>query len=87
MSTRVTGIPELVRDGETGLLTEPGDHVALADAIERLLEDELLRTRLAEASRRLIEDEFDIHSNTALAREILSLIPAGVGDSAISLEV
>jgi colanic acid/amylovoran biosynthesis glycosyltransferase len=37
VSTPVAGIPELVRDGETGLLVEPGDPDALASALERVL--------------------------------------------------
>lgn len=39
VGTRVEAVPEIVRDGETGLLVPPGDPVALADALERLLAD------------------------------------------------
>jgi starch synthase len=39
VGTRVEAIPEIVRDGETGLLVPPGDAGALADALERLLRD------------------------------------------------
>src|SRR3712207_8582814 len=49
-STPVTGIPEVVRDGETGLLVGERDPRALADALQRLLEDAPLRVRLAERS-------------------------------------
>jgi len=41
----------LIRDGDTGLVVPPGDPPALASAIERLLEDQALRTRLGEAGR------------------------------------
>ena len=41
----------LVRDGETGLVVAPGDPVALAGAIDRLLTDPALRTRLGDAAR------------------------------------
>jgi glycosyltransferase involved in cell wall biosynthesis len=41
----------LVRDGETGLVVAPGDPIALADAINRLLRDPLLRERLGAAAR------------------------------------
>ncbi len=51
IGSRVGGIPELIRDGETGLLAPRGDDVALAAAIERLLADEPLRARLGRAAR------------------------------------
>ncbi|MBV9773751.1 MAG: glycosyltransferase family 4 protein [Gemmatimonadetes bacterium] len=38
VGTRIAGVPEQVEDGVTGLLVEPGDQVALADALERMLE-------------------------------------------------
>jgi glycosyltransferase involved in cell wall biosynthesis len=51
VSTASAGIPELVRDGETGLLAPPGDHRAIAAAILRLLDDPELAGRLARAAR------------------------------------
>jgi glycosyltransferase involved in cell wall biosynthesis len=68
ISTDVTGIPEVVRDGERGLLVPQCDPPALADALERLLADPDLRVRLAEGARRFMEAEFDIHRNTARRR-------------------
>lgn len=47
-------LPELVRDGETGLLVPPGDAGALATAISRLLNDSALRTRLGGAGRETV---------------------------------
>jgi colanic acid/amylovoran biosynthesis glycosyltransferase len=55
VTTPVAGIPELVRDGETGLLTAPGDDASLAAAIARLLADGALRERLALAGRAATE--------------------------------
>ena len=69
VSTTVTGIPELVRDGLTGLCVAPGDAVALAAALERQLVDHGLRQRLARAARQVIEREFDIDANTRCMRE------------------
>jgi glycosyltransferase involved in cell wall biosynthesis len=53
--TRVGGLPEAVDDGVSGLVVEPGDPVALADAIVRVLRDEGLRRRLGEGARRVGE--------------------------------
>jgi glycosyltransferase involved in cell wall biosynthesis len=55
----IGGIPEIVEHEKTGLLVEPEDVQALADAISRLLEDEPLRTRLAEAAYRESQVSFD----------------------------
>ncbi|MFQ5570222.1 MAG: glycosyltransferase family 4 protein, partial [Rhodothermales bacterium] len=70
ISTDVTGIPEVLRDGETGLMVPRHHPEALADALERLLFDASLRTRLAGQARRLIEAEFDIHRNAARIRSV-----------------
>jgi len=72
VSTDVTGIPEILHDGETGLMVPQHDAVALADALERLLADGALRARLARHARSLMEQQFDIHRNTARMREIFA---------------
>jgi glycosyltransferase involved in cell wall biosynthesis len=59
VSSRVSGIPELVEHGKTGLLVESGDATALADAIERLLRDPAECRELAVAARRKIETSFE----------------------------
>jgi len=59
VSTRVSGIPELIEEEREGLLVPPGDSRALADALARLLDDAALRRRLATAARAKIEREFD----------------------------
>jgi len=51
VATQVGGIPELVENGITGLLTMPGDPKAFASAIERLLRDQALRERMGAAAR------------------------------------
>jgi glycosyltransferase involved in cell wall biosynthesis len=50
VATRVGGVPEIVRDGENGLLVEPGDDAGFADALERILRDDELRARLGDAA-------------------------------------
>ena len=51
IATRVGGVPEIVEDGENGLLVEPRDPEALAAAIRRVTGDADLRSRLAAAAR------------------------------------
>jgi glycosyltransferase involved in cell wall biosynthesis len=70
VSTDVTGIPEVLRHEETGLIVRQHDPSALATAMERLLRDPELRARLAEKARRLIEAEFDVHANSARLRKV-----------------
>lgn len=71
VSTDVTGIPELVRDRQTGLLVSQGNPPALARALEELLSNENLGLTLAENARSLLEQEFDIHRNTLKQRQLL----------------
>ena len=54
VATRVGGIPDLVEDGVTGLLVEPGDRAALRAALERLLADPELRRRMGREGRRRV---------------------------------
>jgi len=70
VSTDVTGIPELVRHGQTGLLVGQSDAIALAEALERLLGDPAERVRLATAARALIEAEFDVIRQAAAVRRL-----------------
>jgi colanic acid/amylovoran biosynthesis glycosyltransferase len=72
ISTDVTGIPEVVRHEETGLVVPQRDPAALAAALRALLTDAPRRVRLAAAARALIEREFDIDCNTAEMRALFS---------------
>jgi colanic acid/amylovoran biosynthesis glycosyltransferase len=60
VSTRLVGIPDLVIDDETGVLVEPGDPVALADALQAVLTDPPRATRLAQAGRRHVREHFNV---------------------------
>jgi L-malate glycosyltransferase len=62
VATTAGGIPEVVLDGETGILVPPRDHTAMAAAIVRLLADEPLRKRLGEAGRRRVEQHFSVET-------------------------
>jgi len=64
ISTRISGIPELIEDGIDGILVEPGDTEALTAAIARLLDDTALAAQLALAGRRKVERHFDLVTNS-----------------------
>ncbi len=72
VSTLVTGIPELVRDGVTGTLVPPADPTALADAIATTLADPVRSGSMADAGRRLVEERFDLRTNVAGLRRLFS---------------
>ncbi len=55
IATAVGGVPEIVRDGQNGLLVVPHDVVALANAVQRFATDAGLRERLAEAAAPSVE--------------------------------
>ena len=57
-ATAVSAIPELIRDGETGLLVPPEDPPALAAALARLIADPGLRTRLGGAGQARVRADF-----------------------------
>jgi len=63
VATRLSGIPELVVDGATGVLAEPDDVPALADALVRALEDPDPGFRRALRGRALVEREFDVRAS------------------------
>ncbi len=73
IATPVTGIPEAITDGDTGLLVPENDAVALAKALAKLLDDAELCDRIALAARRRIEADFDIHRNAAKLRQLLGV--------------
>ncbi|CAN5267386.1 glycosyltransferase family 4 protein [soil metagenome] len=79
VGTPVTGITEVVRDDDTGLLVPERDPAALAVALRRLLDDGPLRTRLAAAARARVEQDFDVHSQAARLREVFAGTKQPVG--------
>lgn len=72
VATPVTGIPEVVRDGCSGLLVGESDPPRLAEALGRLLDDAALRVRLAEQARALVEREFDVHRQADALRRLFA---------------
>jgi glycosyltransferase involved in cell wall biosynthesis len=72
----VQGLTEIVTDGQTGLLVPPGDAMALADAVERLLDDPALADRMASAGRAEALARF---SSAGYRERILDVVAGLVG--------
>jgi len=70
IGTRVSGIPELVDDGETGLLVDATDAQELAAALKRIVTDRGLRAKIIPAARERVGQVFD---NKKLIRELVGL--------------
>lgn len=70
VSTRISGIPELVQDGTNGLLVPPQQPARLAEVIECLLLDQDLRNRLGERGAADVRSSFDRKKNAAALAEI-----------------
>ena len=80
VATRISAVPELILDGETGLLAEPGDPKALHGALERLLADPDATLRRAEAGRFLVVRDHDARrSGASLASLFLARSEPGGG--------
>ncbi|SHG99348.1 glycosyltransferase family 4 protein [Bradyrhizobium erythrophlei] len=77
VAPRIAGIPELVRDGQSGLLVAPGDVNEMASAVDRLLRDAGLRNRFAIAARHDVERDFNIQTESRWLAEIVSSAIAG----------
>lgn len=77
-ATRAGGIPEIVADGETGLLADVADPAALGDAIARVLTDRTLRERMRTAARERAR-HFSMERTAALTAEIYRRVLADAG--------
>jgi glycosyltransferase involved in cell wall biosynthesis len=70
LTTRITGIPELIRDGIDGLLVTPSDVQELADSLALLKDDAKLRRELGEAGRHRVAQAYNLPHNVARLGEI-----------------
>jgi glycosyltransferase involved in cell wall biosynthesis len=71
IASRVGGLAEIVRDGETGVLVEPDDPQALADAIIRLLSDPAVRTTLGHAGEADARSRFSMETYAARLADVV----------------
>ena len=63
ISSRVSGIPELVCDGVNGFLTEPGNVKQIAEKMNKLLSNKSLRIEMGEQAREKVKEEFNIENS------------------------
>lgn len=66
----ISGIPELISDGVSGLLVDSTHPDRIVDAMRRLIEDPALRERLGAAAQRRVRDSFDIRTTAAALVEL-----------------
>jgi glycosyltransferase involved in cell wall biosynthesis len=79
VTTRITGIPELIRDGIDGLLVTPSDSLELADTLSLLIDDPELRREFGEGGRARVREEYDLSRNVARLGRIFRARLGGSG--------
>jgi glycosyltransferase involved in cell wall biosynthesis len=82
VATDVGGVPEIVRDGETGFLVAPRDPAALAERIGRLLDDAALAREMGERGRRRQQEAFSREAMVGAVTELYLRLLAANGVSA-----
>lgn len=84
VATRGGALPEVVVDGETGILVERGDSEGLASAIGKLLSDPHLRQRMGAAGRKRVQQLFTWDRSVARLEELYEgILPGAVSKSAV----
>ncbi|MCU1373659.1 MAG: glycosyltransferase family 4 protein [Actinomycetia bacterium] len=81
VTTRITGVPELVEHGTSGVLVPPGRADALADALAELAADAARRNALGVAGRRMVEAEFEVTASARLLAEHLAEVVGQASDT------
>jgi glycosyltransferase involved in cell wall biosynthesis len=79
VASNLSGIPEFVHDGLTGLLVPPGDANGIADAVEKIANDGDLRMKIVRNARSLVEDEFDVETNVSALLQLFEGEVIGAG--------
>jgi colanic acid/amylovoran biosynthesis glycosyltransferase len=77
VASDISGIPELVEHGRTGLLVPPGQPAAVADALELLASNRRLRERIGRAACAVISARFDVTSSTRRRAALFLGTPPG----------
>lgn len=72
ISTRISGIPELIEHEQNGLLVEPGDTAGISDSIMQLLADPELATRLSAAAQETVSSNFSAELESMKLRDLFS---------------
>ena len=72
ITTAITGIPELIHNGQEGLLVAASDSEGLTQAIKQLVQDRALRQQLGKAGRLRVLSEYDLYKNARHLFEILA---------------
>lgn len=73
IASNISGIPELVEHDRSGLLVEPRDPHAIADAVDRIAQEPGLAERLSMGGRSHVAAEFDLQANASRLRRVLGL--------------
>lgn len=70
VGSRIGGIPELIEDGTTGCLVDPGEPGQLVEQLKLLLMDREMLTRMGEMARRAAEEQYDIKKHTDVIEDV-----------------
>lgn len=79
VASQVGGVPEIVKEGETGFLVPPMNHHAIADRVTKLLRDDNLRRKMGSAGQKRVQDMFSAeHITRSLEQTFRDLVqPVG----------
>jgi glycosyltransferase involved in cell wall biosynthesis len=79
VSSDLSGIPELVKNGVSGLLVPPGDSLLLTNALETLYRDPKCRVQMGRSGRKHVVEEFNLHTNALKLIELFAASSAHRG--------
>lgn len=74
VATAAGGVPTIVKDGETGILVEPGDPVALAEGAARMLSDRPLAERVGAAARDMVAADYGLQPMVRATEDIYRMV-------------
>jgi glycosyltransferase involved in cell wall biosynthesis len=77
VATDVAGIPEVVQNGDTGLLVPPADGPALGHALERLFDDAELRSRMGQRARTMVLPRYGVDGYVSAVTALYERLLAG----------